>query len=53
MSADPKILRKLDVEIEADQNSWTSLPDGYVLQIQNDPDHELLLDDEGNRLLVQ
>ena len=53
MSASPKILPTLDVGIEADQNSWTSLPDGYTLQIQTSPDHELLLDDEGNQLLVQ
>jgi len=53
MSADPKILRTLDADIEADQNSWVSLPDGYYLQIQSSPDHELLLDDEGNRLLIQ
>jgi hypothetical protein len=53
MSADPKILRTLDNDIEADQNSWSSLPDGYALQIQDSPDHELLLDDEGNQLIVQ
>jgi hypothetical protein len=53
MSADPKILRKLDDDIQADQNSWTDLPDGYALQIQTSPDHELLLDDSGNQLLVQ
>jgi hypothetical protein len=53
MSAAPKILPTLDVDIEAEQNSWSSLPDGYALQIQTSPDHELLLDDEGNQLLVQ
>jgi hypothetical protein len=53
MSADPKILRTLDNDIEADQNSWISLPDGLSLQIQTSPDHELLLDDEGNQLIVQ
>jgi len=53
MSADPKILRTLDNDIEADHNSWSSPTDGYALQIQTSPDHELLLDDEGNRLIVQ
>jgi hypothetical protein len=53
MSANPKILITLDTDIEADQNSWSDLPDGYSLQIQNSPDHELLLDDDGNQLLIQ
>jgi hypothetical protein len=34
MSADPKILRTLDTDIEADQNSWASLPDGLFLGIK-------------------
>lgn len=53
MSADPKILIQLDTDVEADQNSWTSLPDGIKLQIQTSPDHELSIDDEGNLLLIQ
>lgn len=53
MSADPKALVSLDTDLEADQNSWNSLPDGYKLQIQSSPDHELALDDEGNLLLIQ
>ena len=53
MSADPKVLQSLDTDIEADQNSWSSLPDGFLLQIQTSPDHELALDDDGNILLIQ
>lgn len=53
MSSDPKALQSLDTEIEVDQNSWISLPDGFQLQIQTSPDHELALDDAGNILLIQ
>jgi len=53
MSDQPKILPKLDTDVEVDHNSWSSLPDGYVLQIQTSPNHELILDDDGNRLLIQ
>ena len=53
MSADPKIIPQLDTDIEVDQNSWSSLPDGYKLQIQSSPNHELALDDQGNLLLIQ
>jgi hypothetical protein len=53
MSATPKILPSLDTDLEADHNSWSSPPDGYALLIQESPDHVLLLDNEGNRLLVQ
>lgn len=34
MSADPKILRTLDNDIEADQDSWSDLPDGFFLGIK-------------------
>lgn len=53
MSADPKILPKLDIDLAAEQDSWSSLPDGFALQIQTSPDHELALDDEGNLLIIQ
>ena len=53
MSAEPKILRGLDTDIEADHNSWTKPPDGVLLLIEESPNHELLIDDEGNRLLIQ
>lgn len=52
MSADPKILRTLDNQIQAEQDSWSDLPDGFALQIQTSPDHELALDDEGNQLII-
>jgi hypothetical protein len=53
MSATPKVLPSLDTDLEADQDSWSSLPEGFKLQIQTSPDHELALDDEGNLLLIQ
>jgi hypothetical protein len=53
VSNDPKILTTLDTEIQAEQNSWADLPDGFRLQIQTAPNHELLLDDLGNFLLIQ
>jgi len=53
MSNDPKILRTLDNKIQAEQNSWSDIPDGYRIQIQESPDHELLVDDFGNFLLIQ
>ncbi len=34
MSANPKILRTLDTALETDQNSWSTLPDGYLLNIK-------------------
>lgn len=52
MSADPKILPSLDDDIEVDHNSWISSPDGFKLQIQTGPDHELLIDNE-DFLLIQ
>jgi hypothetical protein len=50
--SDPKKLIAIDTDIEADQNSWESLPDGFRLQIQTGPDHELLIDNE-DFLLIQ
>lgn len=52
MSADPKKLIAIDTEIEAEQDSWSSLPDGFKLQIQTGPDHELLIDNE-DFLIIQ
>lgn len=53
MSAEPKILLKLDIDLSVEQDSWSSLPVGLALQIQTSPDHELALDDKGNLLLIQ
>ena len=52
MSATPKILPVLDDDIKVDHNSWLGVPDGFKLQIQTGPDHELLIDDE-DFLIIQ
>lgn len=43
----------LDTEINPEMNSWSSLPQGYFLLIEESPDYGVLIDDEGNRLLIE
>lgn len=49
-----------DTDIEADHNSWTSLPAGFLLLIKDTSEspnlgleYYLLIDDDGNRLLIE
>lgn len=42
----------LDIELSPDMNSWIGSPEGFKLLIEESPDHYLLIDDEGNRLLI-
>jgi hypothetical protein len=53
MSAALKEIIDIDTRIKPEMNSWTSLPDGFELLIQESPDHSLLIDDSGNVLLIQ
>jgi hypothetical protein len=53
MSATLKEIPKLDIEIEPLMNSFSKPPDGFELLIEESPDHSLLIDDTGNKLLIQ
>jgi hypothetical protein len=49
-----KEIPALDTAVEPSQNSWTSLPAGFLLVIEEGtPDYYLLIDDEDHRLLVE
>lgn len=51
--ADLKIIPSLDTAIKPEMNSWSSLPAGILLLIEEGPpDYYLLIDDDGNRLLI-
>lgn len=50
---DLKQIPVLDTAIKPEQNAWSSLPAGFLLLIEEGPDRYLLIDDEGNRLLVE
>lgn len=45
----------LDTAIKPQMNSWSTPPDGILLLIEEGPpdDFYLLIDDTGNRLLIQ
>lgn len=43
----------LDTAIKPEMNSWSSPPQGYSLLIEESPDYGVLIDDAGNRLLIQ
>lgn len=43
----------LDTAIKPVMDSWSSLPDGFELLIEESPDHSLLIDDSGNVLIIQ
>lgn len=42
----------LDTGVSPEMNSWTSPPQGYLLLIES-PDYGILIDDAGNRLLIE
>lgn len=51
--ADLKVIPSLDTAIKPDMNSWSSPPLGILLLIEEGPpDYYLLIDDNGNRLLI-
>lgn len=51
--ADLQEIPSLDVEIKPQMNSWSTPPAGILLVIEEGPpDYYLLIDDEGNRLLI-
>lgn len=43
----------LDGEISPEMNSWSTPPAGILLLIEESPDHYLLIDDSGHRLLIE
>jgi hypothetical protein len=44
----------MDVDISNDMSSWISPPAGFLLLIEEgSPDYYLLIDDNGNRLLIE
>jgi hypothetical protein len=53
MSAPLKEIIDIDTQIKPQMNSWSSPPDGFELLIEESPDHSLLIDDSGNKLLIQ
>jgi len=38
---------------ESEANSWSSPPLGYLLLIEESPKYGVLIDDAGNRLLIE
>jgi hypothetical protein len=52
MSPELKEIYDLDTDISPDMNSWSSLPDGFELLIQEAPDFSLLID-KTNKLIIQ
>jgi hypothetical protein len=51
--ADLQEIPSLDVEIKPQMNSWSTPPAGILLVIEEGPpDFYLLIDDNGNRLLI-
>lgn len=43
----------LDTAIKPEMNSWRSDPLGLLLLIEESPDHYLLIEDDGDRLLIE
>jgi hypothetical protein len=51
--AELKEIYNRDTEIEADHNSWTTIPAGFKLIIQTgSPDYFLLIEGDGDELLI-
>jgi hypothetical protein len=50
--ADLQTIPTIDIDLSPEMDSWSSLPDGYELLIQDTP-YSLLIDDSGNKLLIQ
>jgi len=43
----------LDVDLSPDMDSWSSIPAGYELLIQDPTPYSLFIDDSGNKLLIE
>lgn len=48
-----KELFSRDTDLETDYNSWSSLPAGFFLLIEESPEYYLLIEDDGDRLLIE
>lgn len=48
-----KEIFSIDDEEQPEMNSWSTPPAGIELLIQESPDYCLLIDDRGNKLLIQ
>jgi hypothetical protein len=48
----PEEIPSLDIQVQPVMNSWSSIPAGVGLLIEEDPDYFLLIDDSGHKLLI-
>lgn len=51
--ADLQTIPTVDTDISPEMNSWSSPPAGYELLIQDPTPYSLLIDDSGNKLLIE
>jgi hypothetical protein len=51
--AELKEIYTRDTDLGNDQNSWSAIPTGFLLLIDDSPDYYLLIDDNGNKLLIE
>ena len=42
-----------DTDLQTDYNSWSSPPAGFFLLIEESPEYVLLIEDDGDKLLIE
>ena len=43
----------IDIDLSPEMDSWSSVPVGYELLIQDPTPYSLLIDDSGNKLIIE
>lgn len=51
--AELKEIYSRDTDLSNEQDSWGSLPAGFLLLIEDSPEYYILIDDNGNKLLIE